>query len=306
MLGWPLATFVRHRCDYGLLMRTIVVGVDGSPEGNSALRWAQALAGPEDTVKAVFAWTYPVDAGMDMDVGFATSAIPYQDLEDHARRLLDSVLEAVDPDGADRTAELVMAVSASAGLLDAAQDADLLVVGTRRHSKLERFFGSVAAQCAQYSPCPFVAVPVAAPLGGDAIAVAFDGSDSSASALRWSEGVASRRGLSLRVIGVWEHKSWMGQPLLADDPVNPADRALEGISAAVHSVLGDSAVPIEYVPIHDTDKVAPSLVEASEGTVLLAMGSRGRGGFKGLMLGSVSQRCLESSPIPVAVLRSPY
>ena len=81
------------------------------------------------------------------------------------------------------------------------------------------------------------------------------------------------------------------------------DRALELLREQVEQIVPDAADRIDYRPVHAEEHVASHLLEASEGAGALVMGSRGRGGFTGLLLGSVSQRCLERSEIPVAIIR---
>ena len=279
-------------------MQTIVVGVDGSGESLDALRWAQALARRNQAVvKVVTAWMIPAGWGAG-----GTGASVVEQLEEGAKLRLRESLEAVPADGVDRVGETSLGVSVSGGLIAAASEADLLVVGTRAHSRFERVVGSVAIQCAQYAQCPFVAVPKDAPPLGELVAVAYDGSDSSRAALEWAAQVTAAADMGLRVIAVWERAGW-SHDVVAHDPVDPEDRAVEELKRAVASVVPDAAERAEYRPVHGPEKVAPYLLEAAEDASMLVVGSRGRGGFTGLLLGSVSQRCLEASPIAVAVIR---
>jgi nucleotide-binding universal stress UspA family protein len=284
-------------------MGTFVVGIDGSEESVAALRWAVALAGTDHQVRGVVVWTYPVVA----EAGYGGGMTPvnaYEEIEAAAKATLDRSLAQVEAGEAALTGELMMAASPSGGLLEAARDADLLVVGTRHHSTFDRvMLGSAAIQCAHHAPCPFVAVPASATFDGDVIAVAVDGSDSAADALRWAAGIAAGRGRRLRVISVWERIGWPGGPRVADPPRSDDERALDELRAAVEQIVRE-ATDIEYRPIHAESDVAAHLLEAAEGAALLVMGSRGRGGFTGLLLGSVSQRCLENTTIPVAVIRN--
>ncbi len=295
-----------ERVGYGRVMGTFVVGIDGSDEAADALRWTLGLAGADDHVRAVAAWTYPIAVGGGLGYGAGVAAtIPYEEIEAGARAALDGTLSQVDAAGIDLTSETVMSASPSGGLITAAKDADLLVVGTRRHSTVGRVFvGSVAIQCAHHAPCAFVAVPAAPPPLGDVIAVAVDGSDSSPRALRWAAALATERNVRLRVISVWERIAWSGGPRIVDPDQNDEDRALDLLREQVEQVVPEAVDRIEYRPVHAEAHVASHLLEAAEGAGLLVMGSRGRGGFTGLLLGSVSQRCLESSTIPVAIIRN--
>lgn len=279
-------------------MPKYVVGVDGSTASLAALRWTQQLAARTGAeVEAVSAWAIP--PASDVSVAYAI-----EPLEEAARIRLDRSLAQVPADGVERTGRTILSSSAAWGLIEAAEEADALVVGTRAHSTFERVIGSVAIQCAQHSPVPFFAVPESAPPPGDLVAVAYDGSDSAEAALRWASAIASSSGSRLRVIAVWEKTLWEGGPRLADDPVAPEDRAVEALRAQVAAVVSDIGPGTDYRPVFGPDEVTPHLLAAAEGASLLVVGSRGRGGFTGLLLGSVSQRCLESSPIPVAVIRN--
>ena len=278
-------------------MSSYVVGVDSSPASLSALRWTQELAKRTGAdVKAVTVWIMPPS-----DV----SGVPYpmDPLQEAAEAVLERSLAAVPADGVERTGEAMVHASIPWGLIEAAADADLLVVGTRPHSTFERVLGAVAIQCAQHAQCPFIAVPESAPDPGDLVAVAYDGSDTADTALRWAVSVTSGTDLRLRIIAVWEKNASVTAPFVVDESVALDDRALEGLKAAVRNAVPDIDDDVEYRPVFGPGKVTPHLLDGAEDASLLVVGSRGRGGFSGLLLGSVSQRCLEASAIPVAVIR---
>ncbi|MFV2039372.1 MAG: universal stress protein, partial [Acidimicrobiales bacterium] len=156
-------------------MRTIVVGVDGSPASLSALRWAEALAYTDTTIRAVRSWAAPLTV--------ASSSVSLAELEADATRQLDHALAQVPAGSLPRTTAIVRDISAAAALLDESRDADLLVTGTRGLNKLERLLlGSVAVQCAQHASCPFIAVPQLSDLPGVRITVGYDNSDAAQAA----------------------------------------------------------------------------------------------------------------------------
>ncbi|HVB45530.1 MAG TPA: universal stress protein [Streptosporangiaceae bacterium] len=136
----------------------IVAGVDGSPPSVAALRWAlrQAeLSGA--TVDAVIAWQYPVAAG---GLGWApTTGLDDTDYAELAGKALTaSIAEASPPPGV-RVRERVICGNPAQVLLDAAADADLLVVGNRGHGGFaDALIGSVSGRCVHHATCPVVVV----------------------------------------------------------------------------------------------------------------------------------------------------
>jgi nucleotide-binding universal stress UspA family protein len=132
----------------------IVVGIDGSPASGRALRWALALARPSHAcVEVVHAWKPVVVAGP-----LAPATIDPQTLRDAAEQTVDEVLAAEDTAGV-RIARTVSCAGAASAIIDAAQGADLVVVGSRGRSALsEALLGSVSHQVAYHAPCPVAVI----------------------------------------------------------------------------------------------------------------------------------------------------
>lgn len=130
----------------------IVVGVDGSEPARAALRWALGQARLTGAaLDAVTAWEYPL---------FSTGEVllPPHDPETAARRLLGDEVRGARPDGIV-VREHVAAGHPAQALVDAASEADLLVVGSRgRGAFTAALLGSVAHYCVQHAPCPVVVV----------------------------------------------------------------------------------------------------------------------------------------------------
>ena len=142
-------------------MNGIVVGVDGSEGARHALDWAANEAKLRDVpLTVVLAWQWP--PGFYTGAGWAgVGPEVLDDLRTIAVEQLDGACSAVGPalDGITVERRVVEGVPAQA-LLDAAEDADLLVVGTRGHGGfVGLLLGSVSQQCAHHSPCPIVIVP---------------------------------------------------------------------------------------------------------------------------------------------------
>lgn len=141
--------------------RRIVVGVDGSPGSKIALAWAMTQARLTDaTVEAITTWQDPVMYGFT----YAWAPVTYEGgsiATVMAKVLDDSIAEvsgqlerpvAVLPRVAEGHPVLV--------LLDAANGAAMLVVGSRGHSTIAGLLlGSVSQHCVQHAPCPVVVVP---------------------------------------------------------------------------------------------------------------------------------------------------
>ncbi len=146
----------------------IVVGVDGSESSLAALRWAVRQGGfTGATVDAVAAWEYP--AAM---AGYGWVAIPpTADLdfsEIAAKTLAEAISRAVDPASDVKISPRVAEGTPAGVLLEAAKDAELLVVGSRGHGGFAgALLGSVSQHCVSHATCP-VLVLRSAPADGAA------------------------------------------------------------------------------------------------------------------------------------------
>jgi nucleotide-binding universal stress UspA family protein len=134
------------------------------------------------------------------------------------------------------------------------------------------------------------------------IVVGVDGSEGSAEALRWAVEEGRIRTEPVVAVMAWgyldQHHAVRGAEF---DPDYGEPQAQEALAAAVAEALGDGAAEVEQVAVCDLAPAA--LVATAEPEDLLVVGARGLGGFKGLLLGSVSQRVLAEATCPVAVIR---
>jgi nucleotide-binding universal stress UspA family protein len=137
----------------------IVVGVDGSPSSMSALRWAIRQAGLTGaTVYAVIAWHYPVAVG---GYGWAPTGMEggFDFKKNTEKTLADAISSAVDPGSNVGLRARVVEGNPARVLLDACDDADLLVVGSRGHGGFtEALLGSVSQHCVHHAHCPVVVI----------------------------------------------------------------------------------------------------------------------------------------------------
>lgn len=128
-----------------------MVGLDGSPSSQAALRWAVRYADlVNGRVEAVGAWDVPGAASWSapaVDVGF--------DREEAERSLVEEVRTVLGADGASRVHQRLVRGNPAHVLVDAAEGADLLVVGSRGRGGFRRaLLGSVSQQVALHAPCP--------------------------------------------------------------------------------------------------------------------------------------------------------
>ena len=142
-------------------MPGIIVGIDGSDHSRRALKWAIREAAVRHAPLTVLT----VQATL---IGYWGSPVLYpgdEDLAEQGRKVAqeetDSVLEKIGPESrpSSVTVRAVTGLPAEA-LLEAAADADLLVVGSRGAGGFKRLLmGSVSTQVAQHAPCPVVMIP---------------------------------------------------------------------------------------------------------------------------------------------------
>jgi nucleotide-binding universal stress UspA family protein len=134
------------------------------------------------------------------------------------------------------------------------------------------------------------------------VVVGVDGSDASNDALVWAANYASLIGGQLRAVAVWEWPASMGMAMPLPDNYSPLEDADAALRKTVSEVLGDApAIPV-YTEVREGSPPY-SLVNASAGAALLVVGSRGHGGFAGLLLGSTSEHVVRHAPCPVVVVR---
>ena len=138
------------------------------------------------------------------------------------------------------------------------------------------------------------------------IVVGVDGSEQSAQALRWAARAAELRSASLTAVVAWvyldQHHTIVGERFDPDYGSTDAEAALD---AYVVAALGpEAATRVDRKVV--CDLAAAALLGAAAGADLLVVGARGLGGFRGLLLGSVSQHCLHHATCPVAVIRGAH
>jgi nucleotide-binding universal stress UspA family protein len=141
------------------------------------------------------------------------------------------------------------------------------------------------------------------------IIVGVDGSPESSRALRWAIEEAQLRNTAVRAIYAWEYPPLLGagdpfrvgaaEKSLLIDPKELQQLAETRLADAVAEATSDpDAVEEEAVQDHPAQR----LIEAAKEAELLVVGSRGHGGFAGLLLGSVSHACAQHAGCPVVII----
>ncbi len=136
--------------------------------------------------------------------------------------------------------------------------------------------------------------------GEHKIVAGIDGSDSSVLALRWAAHYASVLGARLDAVMAWEYPASFGWASIAPD-WRPADDAQKVLADSARAVFGEQ-LPAGLQFLTGEGGAAKVLLDACEGATMLVVGSRGHGGFAGLLLGSVSANVAEHAPCPVLIV----
>ncbi|WP_327004413.1 universal stress protein [Dactylosporangium sp. NBC_01737] len=286
----------------------VVVGVDGSTESMAAVEWAASDAARRHRrLQIVHAYAWPV-------VYPPLGAHPTPALDQAARQAAERIVNSAVAHARAVSAELSITTAtpiqlAAAALLDASQRADTVVVGSRGLGGFSGLLlGSVGVQLAAHAGCPVVVVRRDARAGGPEagrVIAGVDGSHDADRAMRFAFEQASFRGAGLTAVHtyLWPDATGPGDtlPLVydEDDLRDDEQRLLAESVAGWTDKFPDVNVRRRIV----RGTPAGVLTRLSHDAELLVVGSRGRGGFTGLLLGSVSQALIHHAACPVAIVR---
>ena len=140
------------------------------------------------------------------------------------------------------------------------------------------------------------------------VIVGVDGSETARKAVRWAAREAKLRGMKLELVTAWEiptysYVSRYGFPAISDEMMKSLTARAEGHLAEALVEARAEARDVQIETIAAEGQPAKVLVEVAKGADLLVVGSRGLGGFRELLLGSVSQQCAQHATCPVVIVR---
>ncbi len=286
--------------------RPIVVGYSGSDSSLPAVQWAAGEANATGRpLRIVMSWgmpTYginPLSQAADLD-------------RTHAEAVINAVVYQLRADlpGLEVEGKLVRGQPAQ-GLLERSDDAALVVIGNRSRRNLARLvLGSVSSAVVTHVDVPVVLVREDAGAHGPVyregpIVVGLDGSPGSEAAVAFAMAASLHHGMAVHAVHTMDERvlatASTGTSGTATATVPASTRLLE-VSPALKQARTEypAVVVTEIIEAGHPNEV---IVAAGAGAALTVVGSRGHGGFKGLMLGSVSRAVIEHVESPVAVVR---
>ena len=294
--------------------RGIIVGVDGSSISKLAVDWAAHDAAMRNVALTVVnvqdppmlltePTPYSFGGGMSMAPGY----LEWQ--QEAGRKILNDALKTVEDatkgSPIEVTSEMVNG-HAVRTLVDLSKEAQLVVVGSRGRGALARvLLGSVSTGLVHHAHCPVAVIhdqdslthPSRAP-----VLVGIDGSPASESATAIAFDEASLRGVDLVTVHAWSDTELWGLPGLDSSKMQS-----QGEETLAERLAGwqERYPDVKVRRIVECDRPAHQLVKQSESAQLVVVGSHGRGGYEGMLLGSVSLAVVQSVRMPVIVARRP-
>lgn len=285
----------------------IVVGVDGSAASRVAVDWAARDAAMR-RIPLTLAHVLP-SALMQAWIQAPLPAAFFEyEKEEAARVVADArkVAEAAAEDVPLTITEKVLSGQPVPTLADLSSNAELIVVGSRGLGKWERrLLGSVSFGLVQHAHCPVAVIHDEDPLiphpSEAPVVVGVDGSPASELATAIAFDQASRRGVELIAVHTWSDAGYE-LPDTGWTEIQPEEEMLLAERLAGWQERYPD-VTVKRVVCHD-QPARRLLAEAAKGQ-LLVVGSHGRGGFAGMLLGSVGAQVVQSARGPVIVARRP-
>lgn len=288
----------------------IVCAVDGSEAAKVAVRWAANTAAKRELpLRLVSSYSMP-------QFLYAEGMVPPQDLYDDLEAETMGKIEEAKKVALDFCPDIEISHQIEEGspidmLLDVSEQATMLVMGSRGLGGLSGMvMGSVSAAVVSHASCPVVVVrednDVTEEVKYGPIVVGVDGSGVSKRAVEYAFREADARGAELIAVHTW--MDMQVQASLAG--LAAAQREWKTVEEEQRKILTERLEPwmekypnVKVTKEVNRDRPVHALCDAAEGGQLLVVGSHGRGGFRGMLLGSTSRALLQASPCPMMVVR---
>jgi nucleotide-binding universal stress UspA family protein len=282
---------------------TILVAVDGSPESDAAVAWAARESSIRSAPVTLMHVISPVLASWPIETMFNPPAW----YENSARHIVEHAEKTFQSSWAGTTPADVHTAISNGGIVPvlakASEDAQMVVVGSRGLGTVKgTLLGSVSSGLLHHAHCPVAIIRAdqAEVLTDAPVLVGIDGSPGSESATALAFDEASHRGVSVIALHAWsdfgvyiaDESGWHRYQREADEMV--AERLSEW-----QQRYPDVDVRRDVV----CDEPAHRLIEEAQRAQLIVLGSRGRGGFAGMLLGSTSSAVVQTASVPVIVVR---
>lgn len=288
----------------------VVVAVDGSAASHNAVRWAANTANKRGIpLRLASSYTMP-------QFLYAEGMVPpqelFDDLQSETMEKIDearAIAHGVAPDL--KIGHTIAEGSPIDMLLDMSRDVTMIVMGSRGLGGLSGMvMGSVSAAVVSHASCPVVVVREDNTLDESTkygpVVVGVDGSDVSQKATEIAFAEAHARGAELVAVHTWmdmQVQASLAGLSAAQQQWEEVEREQKDMLAERLQPLTDAYPEVQVRKVITRDRPVRALVENSEGAQLLVVGSHGRGGFKGMLLGSTSRALLQSAPCPMMVVR---
>jgi nucleotide-binding universal stress UspA family protein len=283
----------------------ILVAIDGSAESDAAVRWAAHEAAMRHAPITLLHVVVPVVTSWPVR---SLQAEFNEWQEDNARQVIEDAEKTLRADvGAAAVSDLHSQIEHAhvvPALVSASKDAEMVVVGSRGLGAVGRaVLGSTSGGLLRHAHCPVAVIhadEAQAPDRTSPVLLGIDGTPASEAATALAFEEASRRKVDLVALHAWSDVGVF--PVVG---MNWQEYEDEG-----HEVLGERLAgwQDQYPDVHVRrrivcDRPARWLIDESQQAQLVIVGSHGRGGFPGMLLGSVSTAVAEAAKVPVIVVR---
>ncbi|MGB0436607.1 MAG: universal stress protein [Mycobacterium sp.] len=285
----------------------IVVGVDGSAPSNAAVAWAARQAALRNIPLSVVCVNAPTAAAASALMTVPVPADYTRWQHEQAEQIIEDARKIVADAGSPQVQAQSLDGPPIPTLVELSKHAEMVVAGCRGLDAVDRaLLGSVSSALVHHAHCPVAIIhdeevpPADAP-----VLVGVDGSPTSERATELAFDEASRRGVELLALHAWTDMTVLGFP-----SINWSPAETENIKSSEKELLAERLAgfrerypdtPVRRVVV--ADRPGYQLLKHSGSAQLVVVGSHGRGGFAGMLLGSVASAVVNSATVPVIVVR---